>query len=525
MEKYGIRERASGLEVYPPAFTMNEQSCELTRSAFNWVHARSMRILMGFACLACFGVVRAEPTGAPLDAPSKISIEDAVVLALKRNHTVRIGEVEVRKAEEAVATASEPFELTASLNAETFRSKQTGPSDYPYSVEGNRQTATLSKQFTTGTAVELSAESTAYDGVPGDDHYASVGVGLSQSLLRNRGFAANRAPIRVAQRRADFSREAFRQLLIDTLSDTHYAYFDAILAEENLRVAQESLALSRQLHEENRRRSQVGSIAPSDLLQAEAEVALREERVYQAEGDLVAARNRLKRMLSDQMEGLVEWDFSLASLPAPESRIMDLRGEYDVACRERPDYRQAVISLDIADIERIREENASLPALDLYARMSFNGQSSDIGGGLSDSFDDTSPNYAVGLKLSRSIRNGSADARAAMAGLERTRMRMTLSQLEQSILLDLDSAIARISSNWKRLESARNSRVLAERSLEAEQKRYQTGTSSTFVLIRLQTDLVNARIRELVTGNEYRKSLIELDRQTGRILSDWNIEM
>ena len=447
------------------------------------------------------------------------------MLALKRNHTVRIGEVEVRKAEEVVATASEPFELTASLNTETFRSKQTGPSDYPYSVEGNRQTATLSKQFTTGTAVELSAESTAYDGVPGDDHYASVGVGLSQSLLRNRGFAANRAPIRVAQRRADYSREAFRQLLIDTLSDTHYAYFDAILAEENLRVAQESLALSRQLHEENRRRSQVGSIAPSDLLQAEAEVALREERVYQAEGDLVAARNRLKRMLSDQMEGLVEWDFSLASLPAPESRIMDLRGEYDVACRERPDYRQAVISHDIADIERIREENASLPALDLYARMSFNGQSSDIGGGLSDSFDDTSPNYAVGLKLSRSIRNRSADARAAMAGLERTRMRMTLSQLEQSILLDLDSAIARISSNWKRLESARNSRVLAERSLEAEQKRYQTGTSSTFVLIRLQTDLVNARIRELVTGNEYRKSLIELDRQTGRILSDWNVEM
>ena len=157
--------------------------------------------------------------------------------------------------------------------------------------------------------------------------------------------------------------------------------------------------------------------------------------------------------------------------------------------------------------------------------MSLEGWGQSTMGTFNDVNSDESPDYAVGINVSRSMSNKAAKARKSIALLARNRSQMTLLELEQAILLELDSAAAQISSNWKRLSSAKKSRELAEQSLNAEQKRYQTGISTTFILIRLQTDLANAKIRELIAANDYRKSVVEWDRQTGTILMKNNIQM
>lgn len=459
------------------------------------------------------------------DAPSQMSLETSIQLALASNYVMRIGEIEAQQAEEAIRIGGQALETTVSASSETFRSKNSGPSDYPYSAEGEQHTLAIQKRFSTGTQVEVSLDATSLEGTGVDNDFTGMNVGISQNLLRGRGTGVNRAPIRIASRRAGISHEYLRQAVIDTISEAQYAFYDALLAEANLRVANESLGLAQKLLSENQRRAEVGSIAKSDLLQAEAEVAARQVRLFQAEGTLIRATNRLKRVTSDEIEHILEWKFTIEEPVAPLQRVVDLKQAYQLALSERPDYRQAVLNLEISEIEKYRNRNLSLPAVDLYARMGVAGQSNSVRNSFNRGFEEEYPSYSVGLRVTHSIPNSAASARSVIARMENRRIELTLRQLEQAILLDLDSANAAITTNWKRLGSAINSRVLAEKSLEAEQKRYKTGTSSTFILIRLQTDLVNSQIRELVAMNDYRKSLVEFDRQTAGVLESMNIQL
>jgi outer membrane protein len=183
------------------------------------------------------------------------------------------------------------------------------------------------------------------------------------------------------------------------------------------------------------------------------------------------------------------------------------------------------LNLEIRDIEALRESHATLPNVELFFQMRMEGWGRSMSNAWDELQNHAKPDYAVGVQVSRSATNRAARARAAMANLERNRQQMSLLELEQAILLDLDSAAAQIQSNWKRLGSARKSRELAAESLQAEQKRYETGISSTFILISLQNDLANAQIRELIAANDYRKSVVEWERQTSTILQKHHIEL
>lgn len=456
--------------------------------------------------------------------PQAIGIEQVVQLSLANQFQISIGRIDQQQASEETRIAAEPFETRIQAEVLTFRDANSDPNNFPYSVEGSQQSIALNRSFATGTSVDLSLNSDHFEDLD-TPRSGEAMLTLQQNLLRGRSRAYNLAPIRIASKQAEISTEALRQTVIDTLTAAQFAYFDALLADANLRVARESLALAEQLLQENHRRSEIGSIAPSDILQAEAEVAARLDRVYQAEATLVRATNALKQYLSNQGMRTLQWEFSMLPPPEPQAQDIVLMRDYEIALLHRPDYRQTMLNLDIGEIEVLRQSHATLPNLDLFFQMSLEGWG--------DSFDDTfaevrrdaNPNYAVGISLSRSLSNRASQARKSIARLEQNRRQMSLLELEQAILLDLHTAAAQIESNWKRLTTASQGRKLAEQSLDAEQKRFQTGISSTFILIRLQTDLANAQIRELIAANDYRKSVVEWERQTGTLLQRHHIEL
>jgi outer membrane protein len=462
--------------------------------------------------------------GSQLPERSELTLEEALVRALQYHYAVRVGELAVEQASAGIKVASEPFDPVLSASIQRFDDGSTGPSDFPYSIRGQQETLAVSGRFSTGTDVSVSLNHNQYENLDQSD-YAQASVTVTQNLLQGRGTAVNRAPIRIASRRLEISKEALRQQVIDTVTEVHLAYYDALLANENLQVAKESLELSRQLLWENQQRARIGSIASSDILQAEAEVAAREELLHQAIAVRVQARNRLKRMLSDRGIELLGWDFALEPLGAPVRRSVNLLADYQRALASRPDHRNAVLNLDIAGIESLRAGNQALPSLDLYAQMSLRGQAESVGRSLSEMLDDRDPRYAVGMRISRPLSNRAAEGRKAIASLDERRLRWSLRQLEQAILFDLEDSAVQIEQNWNRLQAARRGKDLAEQSLTAEQKRFQTGASSTFVLIRLQSDLAAARIRELLATNDYRKSLITHDRQTADLLAHLGIEV
>ena len=456
--------------------------------------------------------------------PEELGINEVVQLSLGNHFQIAIGKIELEQAEQNTAIQKAPFETTAEASVTEFRDSSTNPQDYPYSAKGVQQSLTLQRQFSTGTSIQLSADSTRYEDLE-IPRSGEVSLQVSQRLLKGRGLAYNLAPVRIAARQRDITREALRQTVIDTITEAQFAYYDGLLAESYVDVSKESLELAKQLLAENQRRAEIGSIASSDLLQAEAEVALRQETLYQAEVGLTQSKNRMKRILSDRVREVLDWHFSYIPLGDPEKRGVQLLKEYEVALSLRPDYRQAVLNLEIGEINKLRESNAALPSVDLYAQMSYEGWGDSLDKSFREALDQEKPDYMLGVSVSRPILNRAARASKWQAALETNRLQLTLNQLEQAILLDLDDAAAQIDGSWKRFQSAKQGRILAEKSLEAEQKRYQTGTSSTFILIRLQTDLINARMRELIAVNDYRKSLVEFDRQTGMILDLHHIEV
>jgi len=456
--------------------------------------------------------------------PQEVGIEEVVQMALANQFQISIGKNQWEQASRQSVVAAEAFETQVSASASGYRDSNTNPNSFPYSVEGTQQSVGISKSFSTGTSVDVSINSDRFEdlAIPRSGNAALT---LNQSLMRGSSRAYNLAPIRIAMKQADLSYESMRQTVIDTITTAQFAYFDGLLAEANLNVAQESLTLAEQLLKENIRRSEIGSIASSDILQAEAEVAARQDRVYQAESALVQATNHLKAYLCNQGMEVLSWRFAFAQPPSPTQQPIDLLNDYAIALTQRPDYRQATVNLEIGDIEQLRASHATLPDVNLYFQMSMEGWGQSTEGTFNDVNSDKIPDYAVGIHLSRSLTNRAAKARESIARLERNRRQMSLLELEQAILLDLDSAASQINSNWKRLGSARKSRELAEQSLQAEQKRYQTGISTTFILIRLQTDLANAQVRELVAANDYRKSVVEWERQTGTLLANHHIEL
>jgi outer membrane protein TolC len=463
------------------------------------------------------------------DLPEELGIDAIIPLALQNHFSIRIAEIETERSEAAIDTAKGAFETQ--LNAGVSRGQSDATSSIgqddtltqsrPYYTQQNYS---IDRTFSTGTTASVTLNATDYDLNP-ELSGSQLSVELRQNLLRGAGLSANLAPIRIATRQFDISREELRQTIIDTVAEAQFAYFDGVLAEENLRVANESLELARTLLKENQKRAKAGSIASSDLLQTEAEVALREEQSYRAQATLVAAKNRLKRLVSKSTLELLDWDFAFKAPAPPEQAAFDVRAAYALALDLRPDYRQSTLGLEIGEIDELRSRNSALPDVELYARMNLLGYGEHFDDSFKEALSNEQPGYNIGIQVSRTLFNKSRNAELIRAKLATNQLKLTLRQLEQAILLDIDAIIARIESNWRRHQSAQVGNRLAQQSLEAEQKRYQRGTSSTFVLIRLQSDLNNARIRALVAANDYQKSIVELYRQTGQLLRLHNITL
>lgn len=457
--------------------------------------------------------------------PSALPLGEAVQMALHRNFRVAIAGVERDAALEGVRVEAGRFDPILGASAYTFDEFFDTTATQAYQVDGQTADVKVSGLLPTGTTYSVGVQTERYaDSAPARE--TRLVAQVNQPLLRGMGFGPNLASLRIARKDAAISAKGLSQSVVDVVTETQFAYFDALLAQNNLWVSEESLTLARRLLEENRERAKLGILAESDLLQAEADVAAREERLHDARQMQVDAFHNLRRLITGELQGVLDWDVQLMDLPPPEFVEVDARADYVQALQLRPDYQQAVLGLDRAQIEQLRASNARLPELDLVGRATLRADGGSLRDTLSHLDDDADdPAYSVGLVFSMPIPNRSARAQAMQASLATRRQELTLRQFERDILLTMDAAAARIHNGWARLQSARRSRELAERALEAEQQRFQIGTSTTFVLIQLQGDLSNARVRELVVINEYRKAAVEYERQSGRTLASLGIQV
>ena len=354
---------------------------------------------------------------------------------------------------------------------------------------------------------------------------------FNQPFLRNFKTDARRTQIKIAKKNREISDVAFRQAVTNVVAGVKQRYYDLLYTIDNLEAQRKSLALASKLLEENQIRVRVGTMAPLDVVAAESEVASREEAVIVAEADVADAEDALKRAIFNTNEPSV-WDTRIVPVdkPSAEPLHVDTEAAILAALGKRTDITNARKRLENAEYDITFAKNQKLPNLDLVASYGTTGLGGTqvldavtgdplpvpIGGGLGNALGDVFgrnyPTWSFGFNIAYPILNRQAGAAEAQARISRDQNLALIRRLEMQITSEVRAAARAVETNYKRVESTHAARILQERRLDAETKKFAAGMSTNFLVTQSQRDLAIAEVAEVRAVADYRKSVVNFER-------------
>ena len=379
-----------------------------------------------------------------------------------------------------------------------------------------------------------------------------VNLNLTQPLWRGLHFDDNRYRVQVARRSIDLSLEQLRQHLIETVTQTIQAYWELEFALRNLEVQTQAVHLAEEQDSSNRRQVAQGLLAPVDVVQTQTQIATFEQNMLSAQQAVTAAENGLKiMMLADRQDPL--WNMAIATEALPDDKTppMPLAEAVKQALEARPELKQNMIALTINQLGVKRAHEQTKPQLDATATFGTVGLagmqtaatssalsaflppgttiSRALIGGYGQSLSDLASGHfttaAVGVTMSLPIRNRTAEAQSAVAMSETKRLEAMKKQVELAIEQDVRNALQGVSTAAARLDAAGNARHNAEEQYASEQRQFQAGTSTVFLVLQRQTDLIAALTREARARADLGEASANLDRATARTLDARKIEV
>jgi outer membrane protein len=347
-----------------------------------------------------------------------------------------------------------------------------------------------------------------------------TGLNIVQPLLRNFGTNVNLAPIRIARTNVAISAWQLRQRVIDVVTETVLSYNDLYFANLNLGVELRSRSLAAQLLRDNQKRAEIGVMAPLDIVQAQADLATREERVLVAQRLVADTENTLKGLITDEVRDILGIRLRIEPPPSALGFRPDLEKDFAAAFDLRPDYRQALLEIQRRNISLVFNRNQILPRLDVVASLGVNGIDRSWQGSIENIGSRGQDNLAwqAGAVFSMPIPNRTARGELAVNELEIAQAIVNLKRLEQSILLEADTAAGQIETTRQRIEASGMARKFAQLTLEAGQTRLASGTTTTFEVLQFQRDLAQAEINEIRAVTDHNKAIAEYARRTGTTL-------
>jgi outer membrane protein len=380
---------------------------------------------------------------------------------------------------------------------------------------------------------------------------------LTQHLLQGFGFSANTRFIRIAKNNRELSDVAFRLQIITTVNQIQSMYWDLVYAYENARVQKESLAFAEKTLSDTKKQVEIGSLAPIEVVRAQSTVAQDQQTLTVALTNLqleqLLMKNALSRTLRDQtLAGAEVIPTSTMELP-PNEPVQPTQDLVADALRHRADLVESRIQLNTTEISNKAVRNALLPSLDLYAYYGGAGvggaqnpanlcsnldpslqgfgcattptPSVGYGSTLNQLVNSTAPDKGVGLQLNIPIRNRAAQAVQIRSELEYQQAQMALQQTENRISIEVRNAQFGVEQNRASVTSAQAAVDYAKQSLDAEQKKFQFGTSTTTLVLQTQSALATAESTLMSAMAAYEKSRIELDRAVGITLDHAGISI
>ncbi|HEV2800877.1 MAG TPA: TolC family protein [Pyrinomonadaceae bacterium] len=395
----------------------------------------------------------------------------------------------------------------------------------------------------------------------------------AQPLLRGLRFDAPRRQIEIAKKNLSLTDAQFRQRAIETITQVQRAYWDLVFALRNLQIQRDSARDARTQLEHNRRLVNEGQLAPIDIVAAEAQVANFEQNVYVALDEVGRTENALKNLIAENRQSEV-WRVAIVPTDTVDVQppSVALEDAMQAALTTRPELQQSDVAREINALDERLAREATRPQLDLvgtygavglagaFDATSFNpftasgdavrervneltgiinalpGQNDlpllpappaqtipgTLVGGYGQSLINLGANrfnnFRVGVQLNLPLRNRTAEAQLGRTLVERDRLRVQREQLEQLIQVDVRNALQVTRTAESRLRAAAVQRSATEQQYASEQRKFEAGQSTFFLVLERQTALANARGLELRAQTELNKAVAELQRATGNAL-------
>ncbi len=485
---------------------------------------------MRFVCVVygCLLVVAGQVAGQATNQVTKaLTLRECIERALVNNLELSVERLNPAIAQWGVVGAQSAFEpvLSGGLSYSDRTSPLSGGgSAKSHSLEPN---LALSGRLPTGTGYEFFGDDARVGGLGITNflYSGSVGVTVTQPLLRDFWFGPNLAGIRVARRNLNIAEFNFTRLVMNKVSEVGQAYYELVFALENQRAKLGDLTRAKQLLAENRKRVEIGVMSPLDVTQAEAGVAEREEAVIVAERQILNNENTLKRLITTDVDEFAGIALVPVDLPVMETVELDVTRSTRLALAGRPDFRAAQEAVERQNIVVRFNRNQLWPRVDLQASYAASGRASGFGDLTSDQFSGDYPAWSVGVVVRVPLGNRQARANYQIARLDAEQTLLALKQLEQNIVVEVDNAVGQVQTNLKRLHATRVAHRLAQESLKAEEAKLRAGSSTSFLVLQAQSQLAAAHSAEVRARSDYAQSMIALARAEGSTLSRYRIEL
>ena len=363
---------------------------------------------------------------------------------------------------------------------------------------------------------------------------SSLSLNYTQPLLRGFAIDSIRQQVEISRTNREIADVGVRQTLTATSRRVRNAYWDLAFAIASLAVQRQSLELAQESLRNTNARIEIGTTPPIDRVEAEAEVAQRQEAVILAEAQIATAEDTLRALVyNPSMPDFWRIRIEPTDLPPFEAITVDVDAAVRNALDRRTDLDQSRKSLDANDISIRFLRNQILPEVNARVDYGLNGlggtqflrapatglapgeivgqTNRGFGSVLNDLLTNDFPTWTASLNISYPLGTSQQEANLARARVQHARTQAQIRNQELQVATEVRQAARQVVTNQQRVQTTRSSRELAERRLEAEQRKFAAGTSTSFIVFQAQRDLALARNNELRAILDYNQSRVDLE--------------
>jgi len=471
-----------------------------------------------------------------------LSLKDGIVYALRNNFDISISKLNSNIKDYEITVQKAKYDPTLKLegnieNDETpINSKLVGgletSSISPFVEQGKTADAVIQSMIPTGATVSLEynlfrdyVNPNAFRLLnPAYENY--IEAKIKQPLLKGAGWFYNRSLISIARNDKKISLAQFKSKALEVSNAVQEAYWNLVKAIEDLKVAKKSKERAEDLLKKNKIQVETGTLAPIEIIDAEAGVASRVEAIISAENAVKDKEDELKKIMNFADNDIIS-DAAVVPTDKPDfiPKKVELKESLKVAMGKRPELQELQLKTENADMQRKRRKNELYPALDFTAGMRYTGLGEDVEDVNDSTFSEEFQGEFFTLELEIPLGNRSARSEYNKSKLEKQQASLNVKRKELDIVVEVRQTVRQVMTNIERVNATRKARELAQKRLEVEGKKFSVGRSTSLEILRAQEDLATAEGNEAKAIIDYEISLGNLEKAKGTILDAYDIKL